>query len=273
MKVNVACVQMQPKLGDIHYNLSRMNWFVEEIMSAKPQTELIVFPELITSGYECGNEFQNLSETVENGASIQQISALALKHKVHIVFGFPQRDSNSNDVLYNSAVLIGPEGQTIGVFQKVHLFDTEKNYFRPGSSYPLFETKIGKIGIMICWDTAFPEVARIYALKGAELLIIPTNWEKPYTDDWVLSTSARALDNCIYIASANRVGRDKVLEFCGHSRILGPQGKSIDALNNEEEGYITAELDYTVPVKLKHDYYTYFEDRRPDTYDLLVSRF
>jgi predicted amidohydrolase len=273
MKVNVACVQMQPKRFDVETNLSKMQGFIEQIMEEKPKTELIVFPELITSGYECGKEFQNLAETVPHGQSMKIIGELAKKYQVHIVYGFPERDPYVTDVLYNSAALIDSNGEVMGVYRKVHPFDTEKQYFRAGCGYPLFNTPIGKIGIMICWDTAFPEVARSYALQGADLIVISTNWEKPYEADWDLITKARAFDNVIYIAAANRIGHDETLGFFGRSKIMGPLGVPIAELNEEVEGVISAELDYSVPLRLKHEYYTFFKDRRPDTYDLLVKRY
>lgn len=273
MKINVTCVQMHPKLLDVKENLAKMANFIETIMTAKPQTDLIVFPELATTGYECGKNFSRLAENIQNGESIKQISALAKSYQVHVIFGFPERDEAIRDVIYNSNALIGPDGGLIGTYRKVHLFDKEKMYFRPGCSYPVFETKIGKIGSMICWDSAFPEVARIYALKGVELLVTTSNWEKPYSRDWDLTTAARALDNCIYLAAANRVGQDLELDFFGHSRIYSPLGEIIAALDEDIEGFISAELDYNLPIKYRKEYYTYFKDRRPDSYDLLTKKY
>jgi len=272
MKVNVACVQMEPIRFDTVANLKKMTDFIDQVMAEHPKTELIVFPELITSGYECGAEFQNLAETVPDGESMKLIGSYAKKYKVHIIYGFPERDPLMKDVLYNSAVFICHEGDVIGTYRKVHLFAAEKNWFRAGCDYPVFETSIGKIGIMICWDTAFPEVARSYALKGADLIAIATNWEKPYEDDWDLITRARAFDNCLYVVAANRIGFDETLGFFGRSKIMGPLGKPIKSLDREVEGIIAAELDYSLPIKLRSEYYTFFKDRRSDTFDLLSKR-
>jgi predicted amidohydrolase len=272
---------MQPTLGDFAGNLAKMIQQVETVMHEAPQTQLIIFPELITSGYECQGDFQALAETVEDGTSIQEMGQVARKFGVHIVYGFPERDSDLRDVLYNSAILLDADGSPVGVYRKVHLFASEKEFFRPGCSYPLFQTAIGKLGIMICWDTAFPEVARSYALQGADLLVVSTNWEKAYlpdlaTDneaDWDLVTRARALDNCIYLAAANRIGDDKTLGFFGRSKIIGPTGVPLAQLDEEREGMITAELDYAIPLELRHRYYTFFRDRRPDTYGQLVREY
>jgi predicted amidohydrolase len=271
---------MEPTLKNVQENLDKMIAFIVRIMSEKPETQLIVFPELITSGYECGNDFYHLAETVVDGKVCQVISEYAKEYHVHVIYGFPERDPRNKDVLYNSAILISDEGKALGVYRKVHLFAKEKEYFHPGDDYPLFETNIGKIGLMICWDTAFPEVARTYALKGADVIAISTNWEKPYlTDvhtnnqsDWDLVTRARAFDNCIYVIAANRIGFDETLGFFGRSKIIGPTGNPLEELNDEIEGFISAELDYDLPNLLKEKYYTFLEDRRPETYSELVKR-
>ncbi|MCB2295217.1 carbon-nitrogen hydrolase family protein [Clostridium algoriphilum] len=271
MKFNVSCVQMKPERYDVKRNIKTMCGFIDKVMEENANTNLIVFPELITSGYECHEEFHKIAEVACESDSIKIIGQAAKKYKTNIIFGFPERDAENKEVLYNSAAFVNEKGELGGTYRKVHLFDTEKKYFTPGRDYPVFDTSFGKIGVMICWDTAFPEVARIYALKDVDLLVVSTNWEKPYSDDWDLVTSARAFDNCVYLAAANRIGNDDKLSFFGHSRIVSPLGKSIAELNEEIEGVISAELDLQVPLKLREEYYTFFKDRRPDTYDLLVK--
>jgi len=273
MKVGIAVVQMKPERYDVEGNVSKMLQFMEKVKDERPETHLIVFPELITSGYECGKRFQDLAEVAPVGPSIKAVASQSQKLKVNAVFGFPERSATMKEVLYNSAAFVSDKGEVVGVYRKVHLFDTEKGPFRPGCDYPLFQTDIGNIGIMICWDTAFPEVARIYALKGAQLIVIPTNWEKPYSYDWDLIVSARAFDNTIYIAGANRIGQDEILGFFGHSRIVDPLGRPLVALDEEVEGYGFAEVDYDEALRLKHEYYTLLKDRRPDTYDEIIKKY
>lgn len=273
MKVNVACAQMEPVLCDVRANLSKMEKMIGEIMAQKPETDLIVFPELATSGYECGERFEELAELAATGPSREFLSECAKKYGVCLVYGFPERDPVLKDVLFNSSVFIERDGRTTGVYRKVHLFDSEKKHFRPGCGYPVFQTSVGCVALMICWDTAFPEVARSYALKGAQLIVVSTNWEKPYEADWDLVTRARAFDNITYIAAANRVGFDKTLGFFGRSKIVDPLGRFLAELNEEREGFIEAQLDYDTAHRLKTDYYTLFKDRRPDTYDALTERY
>ena len=271
MTVNVACIQFHPVLGDITQNLTKMKALVERVMTEKPDTQLIILPELATTGYECGETFLGLAEVLGQGPGLAFMRRLAKDQRVKLVFGFAERDVDQASVLYNSAALVGEDGELIGVYRKVHLFDTEKRFFCAGNDYPVFETNLGCLAMMICWDAAFPEVARSYALKGADLLIIPTNWEKPYQDDWDLVTRARAFDNTMYVASANRIGPDLTLDWFGRSNIIDPLGKPLAELNDEVEGYISAVLDFEHARQLRASYYTFFQDRRPDTYGMLTK--
>ena len=278
--VNVSCVQMQPHAADYEYNVAKMERFVREICEARPETDLIVFPELCTTGYVCTNEeFDAMTRTAAEDPSVRRLSALAAQYGVVIVYGLSERDPDDASVLYNAAAVIGKDGSLQGTYRKVHPFDTEKKWCKAGNDYPLFEADFGKFGVMICWDTAFPEVARTYALKGAELLVVCTNWEIAESDDWPMDTAAdwdlvtraRAFDNTLHLVSANRVGNDRGLGFFGHSNIVDPVGNVIEALNDPVEGVICASLDLGVTEKRRKEYYTILEDRRPDTYWELVK--
>lgn len=155
---------------------------------------------------------------------------------------------------------------------RAHLFAEESLVFRPGCDYPVFKTKVGNIGIMIYWDTLFPEVARIYAIQGADLLVVSTNWGKPYSKEWDLMTTARAFDNTLHLAAANRIGTDKRLTFFGHSRILGPLGNVLVKIDEEVEAYASARIDYDMTRKLRKEW-TQLKDRRPDTYEILTQKY
>lgn len=287
MTIRVSCAQIYPRLGDKEYNIQKMEQYIHQTMTEYPDTQLIVFPELATSGYEgTVEQFQALAETTEDGESIRRMGALAAKYGIYIVYGFPERDLIHTDVLYNSAVLIDKDGKPMGTYRKVHPFASEKTWCRAGCDFPVFDTDLGRLGIMICWDTAFPEVARIYGLKGADLLIVSTNWEDPYEEewdptkinsheeDWDLITRARAYDNTLHLVAANRVGDDgKVLSFFGRSKIIGPTGREIAALDTREEGILSAEIDLSLTEKKRVQYYTFFKDRVPDAYDEVVKKY
>lgn len=273
MTIRCSIAQMEPRLADKKHNLGRMEQFVRDIFRAEKRTDLILFPELITTGYECGKEFFGLAEAFPDGESLRLMSRLAKEFNTHILFGFAERDQAMEGVLYNSVALIDSDGQPLGVYRKVHLFGEEALVFRPGCSYPLFRTRIGNIGIFICWDTLFPEVARIYAIQGADLLAVATNWEDPYASQWDFMTSARAFDNTLHLAAANRIGKDKTLSFFGHSRILNPLGGVIRSLDEAKEGFASAELNLAETRRLRVEYWTQLKDRRPDTYALLSQSY
>lgn len=264
----ITCIQTKPKACDYEFNISNMEKQIENVMQLHPDTELVVFPELAVTGYECGEAFASLGET-EEGPSAKRLGKLAEKFGLHIVFGLPLW-GKEDGILYNSQLLIGPDGKVIGRYDKVHLFDTEKRWFTPGKSFPVYETALGKIGLFICYDTFFPECARSLAVKGAEILVNSTNWEDPYAQDMVRMMTARALENICFLACCNRVGRDDVLSFFGLSRIIDPRGNVIAAAAEGEADICTAVVTAAEEEGYRHGYYTMLEERRPELYGALV---
>lgn len=272
METTVSVVQIEPVLGDKSSNLDKIEDYIGSICEHNEKTDLIIFPELITTGYECGDSFYRLAESFPDGPSIQRLSKIAASCNTCLVVGFPEKSTADESVLYNSAACIDRKGNPLGVYRKVHLFGGEKKIFSPGNQYPIFKTAFGRLGVFICWDTLFPEVARIYTLKKADVLVVPTNWEKPFSREWDLMTAARAFDNTLHLAAANRIGFDKTLGFFGHSRILGPLGETIKALDAEKEGFATARIDLEKTKQLRAGYWTQLQDRRADTYRALLRQ-
>ena len=179
MKCNVVCIQTYPKMNQKEENLFHMETLLRKAMESHPDTQLIIFPELAVTGYQCGKNFKDLAATI-NSTSVKKMSALAKEFHVHIVYGMAEKEE---DILYNSQFFIDDTGVLLGTYRKVHLFDSEKNYFTPGDQFKVFNTKIGRIGLFICYDAFFPEAARSLAIQGVDLLVNSTNWEKPYDYD------------------------------------------------------------------------------------------
>ena len=229
-EITIATVQFQPKLGEPEENLVKMSDFVAKIASQQ-KVDLIVFPELATSGYELGVRFTEIAQRVP-GPSINLMAQRAAEYGVHIAFGLATKE-RVESVLFNSAVLIGPDGELLGSYNKVHLRGEERMAFREGFKFPVIRTEIGEIGLMLGWDLAFPEVARTLTLEGAELLIAMTNWEKRHIDEYRSYMKARAYENGSYIVGANRVGDDVTLSFGGESMIVGPRGEVYASLVEE----------------------------------------
>lgn len=219
-----------------------------EIRSAAAEgADLIVLPEQALQGYLTSTtalDFDNVAyqfanaETVSGGASIARIAAVTAELGVHTVTGFTERDEAFADRLYNSAVLCGPEG-VIGTYRKVHQPGDEKHVYFPGEEFPVFETSIGRIGILICYDMCFPESTRELALRGADILVLPTAWayDQPLGGDdpdrdrmltnYDLFTRVRALENQAWFVASNYAGSLGALDYLGHSRIVDPNGAVI----------------------------------------------
>ena len=278
MQTRIACVQVSPALGDKRANLRMMTEKVKEACrqngddSDKP-VDLVVFPELSLTGYECSELYHELAEEVPGGASIAEMSRVAKEEGVYIVFGLVEKAVLAGEeVLYNTIVLLDKTGNFVGSYRKSHLVEgPETKYFRKGTEYPVFETEIGRIGLMICWDTAYPEVARILALKGAEIIVAPAAWEDPYDEDWDIVQCARSFDNVLYVASCNHVGPERKLTFFGKSKIVGPTGRTIVEAGDKEE-IITATVDLDVLPELRSGFYVLLKDRNPETYGEILKR-
>jgi predicted amidohydrolase len=220
-EITVAVVQMQPVLGQMEENLVKMGEFIRRIATEQP-VDLIIFPELATTGYEVGPRFPQMAQRVP-GPAVNIIAQRAAEYGVHVAFGLVTKEKVES-ILYNSAVLVGPDGEVIGQYQKVHLRGEERMAFRAGypSGCPSRPTSAWS-GLLIGWDLAFPEAARSLVLEGAEVLAVLANWEEPRTsEEWRTYLTARAYENAVYVAAANRVGEEPSYTFFGQSSILGP---------------------------------------------------
>ncbi|MCE7947052.1 MAG: hypothetical protein DYG88_06455 [Chloroflexi bacterium CFX4] len=232
-EITVATVQMKPELGNVGNNLVKMSDFVSDIVSEQ-KVDLIVFPELAISGYELGVQFTELAQRVP-GAAVNLLAQRAADAGVYLAFGMPTKEKVES-ILYNSAVLLGPSGDLLGVYHKVHLRGEERMAFREGFKMPVFDTgEIGRLGLLIGWDLAFPEVARVMALEGADLLCCLGSWEQQHIDEWRTYVRARAFENALFVAAVNRIGEDVTLKFGGESMIIGPRGKVYASLSVEAD--------------------------------------
>jgi predicted amidohydrolase len=254
-----------------------MSDFVSKIASQQ-KVDLIVFPELVTSGYELGVRFTELAQRVP-GPAVNLMAQRAAEFGVYISFGMVTKEKVES-VIFNSGVLVGPEGELLGSYNKIHLRGEERMAFREGFRMPVIETEIGAIGLMLGWDLAFPEVARSLTLEGAELICAMANWEMSQIEEWRTYVRARALENGLYMAASNRVGEDVTLNFGGESMIVGPRGKVFASLTEEKdpesgeprEGYCVARVDLDEVRKTREEFQT-LQSRHPTTYRALVKRY
>ena len=214
-----------------------------------------------------------------SGPTVQGWAEFAKAKSVYIVGCLPELDGAK---LYDTAVLVGPEGY-IGKYRKTHLWNEEKLFFTPGDlGYPVFETRIGRIGLLVCWDIWFPETARIVAQQGADIICIPTGWvwtPPPLYDAsgtcmaaYLTMTAAHA--NTVFIATADRIGVERTSGFMGNSLIAGTNGWPIGRIAGPDEDTILyADIDLvetrTAPIWTALNDLP--RDRRIDLYDQMLG--
>lgn len=265
----IACVQIAVKPNDIEYNIEKsLRWLKKAIDECDPQ--FIVFPESITTGFNPGlsvNEFYKILDFIP-GFTTDPIIKAAQKYGVYVVYPTYEKGEKEN-IIYNSSVLISPSGEIIGKYRKTHPFPTERlsygGWTTPGYEAEVFETRFGKIGMILCYDGDFPELSRVLAIKGAEIIVRPSALLRSY-DIWYITNCARAYDNHVYFVAVNAVGNDAAGNYYfGNSMIISPICQKIAQARGTEE-IIYAKLD---PNPLK---YVTFGTKSPQIFDHLEDR-
>ena len=272
-KVRIGIAQFAPTLGAFDANLEMCVGALRDAGIAG--CELVVLPECATSGFMFESKDDALACADEiPGRATQEFATVAAEHGMHCVVGMLERHG---DTLHNSAVLIGPGG-LIGTYRKSHLPRGGVDRFvTPGDELSVFDTPLGRIGIQICYDLRFPEVTRILALKGAQIVAHPTNWPKLALPTAEFVTRSRAYDNRIVLATANRYGPDGWGAFCGHSQIVSFNGERLVEAGGDADAVLWADVEVPqaadrVIVTRPDEYELWlFEDRRPDLYEALVK--
>lgn len=275
-EITVAVVQMYPRLGKVEDNLIAMGKFVDKICTEQ-KVDLIVFPELATTGYELGLRFTDVAERIP-GPAVNLLAQRAADYSTHIVFGMVSKEKVESTI-YNAAAVIGPDGEILGEYRKLHLPGEERLAFRPGYRLQVFEATFGMVGVLLGWDLAFPETARCLALDGAELLCVCANWghapaeeHDRFIAEWRTYAQARALENAVYVAAANRIGEEYSYRFFGDSMVVGPTGEVYATIDEEIEGYAVATIDLDA-VRRTREELQLIQCRSPQAYRSIVRRY
>jgi predicted amidohydrolase len=231
--------------------------------------DLLVLPELCNSGYNFDSPEQawETSEAVGDSVFLRYLESLCRRHNCHIVSGFNERDG---DRLYNSAVLVGPQGY-MGRYRKLHLFLNEKDFFAPGDEgLPLFDIGECRVGMLVCFDWIFPEVWRILALQGADIIAHPSNLVLPGLAQ--RAVPIHALTNRVYVVTANRIGSEGDLTFTGLSSIADPRGQVLAQASpsGEEAGMVEVDIAMARDKNITPRN-NLFADWRPGDYSLLTE--
>jgi N-carbamoylputrescine amidase len=278
----VAAVQMA-MVDDVAVNVATAERLVRE--AASRGARLVQIPELFEGHYFCTDqlaEHMTRARPLEGHPTIAHFARLAAELDVVLPVSFFER---ANNAAFNSVAIIDADGSVLGVYRKSHIPDgpgySEKYYFNPGDTgFRVWDTKVGRIGVAICWDQWFPESARVLALRGAEVILYPTAiGSEPHDPTWDSSRhwqrvmQGHAGANLVPVVAANRVGietgRQHTLTFYGTSFIAGPTGEVVVEADRTSETVITAEFDLDAVASLRHGWGV-FRDRRPELYEPIV---
>jgi predicted amidohydrolase len=233
--VLVAAGQFEPRPGDMRWNISRVLELASQ--AGVKGADLVVLPELVTTGYYMFNKFFELAEPLD-GPTVTIIHELAQRYDYHVVLGLAERGEDGK--VYDSSVLIGPTGLK-GVYRKIHLWDTENSVFTPGDQVmaPDSAGALGRVGLLVCYDLEFPETAEEVGAAGASLLAATAAFTNLTL--WKATLKARARDLGVPVVAANRIGHELDTDFCGHSSIVAPDG-TVLADAGTEPGLVMAKV-------------------------------
>jgi len=237
--VKVALAQLTPTPGAKEKNLAKL-----AKAAAHAEADLLLAGELYLTGYMARDAFPRLAEPID-GPSVKAALRIAKEHATHLVFGMPERDAGT-ERLFNTSVLVAPDGR-VAAYRKVYIANfgpfEEGLYFGRGEELVLVDTNLGRIGLLICYDTFFPELAKAYARAGAEILAIvsasPTT-SRPFFDRVL---PARAIENALFVLYANLVGTELNVVFQGGTQAIGPRGEDLGKAKDLKEAVVTANVD------------------------------
>ena len=266
-----------------------LNKAIEKIKEAAQKgANIVCLQELFTSLYFCDVENHDNFDLAEPipGPTTDRLQQVAREFKLVIIASLFEK--RTVGIYHNTTAVIDADGSYLGKYRKQHIPDDpgyyEKFYFTPGDEgYKVFETKYGKLGVLICWDQWFPEAARITALKGAEILFYPTaiGWDtneeskiidREQYDAWQIIQRSHAVANGLFVVSVNRVGREADQQFWGGSFIANPHGRLLYLAPHDVEVVHVEEIDVDQAGYYRQTW-PYLRDRRIDTYKPITKRY
>lgn len=255
--VTIALAQLAQQVGKPESNLARALEAADKAKAAG--ADILMLPELHLQGYRADDLYAVQGETIP-GPSTEKLGERARRHNLHIVMGMGRRTEAYPYLVHNSLCFIGPEG-VIGWYDKIHLGTfhpyIEGVYFAPGRHAPVFDTRFGKVGLQICYDASFPELSRLYALKGAVLNLIISAGPSGFHEHWANTLRQRAAENLMWTAYCNTVGKQKDFSFFGGSKIVSPGGKIVAEAALDQEDFVVASIDLEESFRARRHWMTY----------------
>jgi predicted amidohydrolase len=258
--LRIALLQMDIAFGEPDLNRAKAADLIAE--AAANGADLVVLPEMWNTGYS----LENIQEIADRDGqeTIALMSELAKEFNLNIHAGSVA--SLVDGKVYNSTYVFNRAGEIIGRYSKIHLFRLmdEEKYLEAGQQVGLFELEGVQVGSMICYDLRFPELTRTMSLNGAQIVFLPAEWPHPRLNHWRHLQIARAIENQMFVISANRVGTAGETAFFGHSMVVDPWGEVL-VEGDESEQILYASVDLGVVPEIRSRI-PIFEDRRPDLY-------
>ncbi len=266
--MRVALIQMNSRTAERDENVERACAFVDEAAAQRP--DIVVLPEFFNVEYfPQYRDYRYLDYAEpEDGYTQSRMKAKARQHAIHIVSTI--FEAARPGFYYDTAMLINPEGEIVGKYRKVHpaaYLSLEKIYFRGGSSFPVFRVGEWTVGFSICYDNLFPESCRCLMLHGAELIIAP--YATPVADPWENFLTTRALENGVFLAACNHVGKEGDWAMSGRSMVIDPLGKILAQASGTKEQVLSADIDRNAVIRARQRFLL-ARDRRPDAYTAIT---
>lgn len=243
--LDIVLAQVKPRLRRTNDNIETM----VRTLEGRPGADLVLFPELFTSGYTTSG-LEELAVDLE-GPEVGRVAQAAKDNSTAVVFGAPER---SGDGYANSAIYIDRNGRLGGVYRKTHLFGSEREAYVPGKDLLVVDLEGVKVGLMICFDVEFPEVARALAQAGADLLVTISANMEPFGRDHHVFVTARAIENGVPHAYVNLVGQGEEFTFVGGTMVVSPDGDLLAETGAMAEEIIDLRLDPLAKSGLRPDY-------------------
>ncbi len=260
--MKISCVQLNMKFCDTDFNYARAEKLIRQTVKTE-NSDVVVLPETWSTGYYPKNNLKSFCET--DGDKIKSsFATLAMELSVNIVGG-----SVANlkcDKVYNTSFIFNRNGEVVGEYDKMHLFTPmdEHKFFEFGDRLTTFTLDGKKCGIVICYDIRFPELARLLALDGIDVLFVVSQWPAARAEHLKTLTAARAIENQMFVALCNSCGEADGTRFGGNSRIIDPWGNVLASAGENEE-VITADCDFTIIEEIRKSI-NVFNDRKQDLY-------
>ena len=269
-----------------HANMSKEDAIKHQLgmleEAAAQGAKIACLQEIFYGPYFCAQEgntdWFRTAENAETGPTVQLMQEFAKKHNMVLVV--PIYEEAIQGVYYNTTVVIDADGTNLGKYRKTHIPQVgpifwEKFFFKPGNlGYPVFDTAVGKVGVVICYDRHFPEIYRILGLKGAQIVFNPSATVESLSRYlWELEQTSQAAANGFWVGALNRVGTEEPIsshKFYGSSYFADPRGQIVEQANDTDDAVVIADLDLDLITEVR-DTWQFYRDRRPETYEAMTE--